>query len=255
MRPSRVRAWIVAGLLAFALLAAGGQITLRGWYAANPAYRAQVSALLEGRFALTATPDAVQFDYAWTEHGVQQVWGLGVALWQLPFELAGRAVGLSPFPDRVAMLAWLAVMFAAAIRAWWRRDEPWLAAGTVLIAGLLPPLVTVVRGRVGVYEEAAIYAYAAAIVLLAGTQRASDASSRARYLVLVASAGAAGLLRPTVWFYGFATAHRAHNEAGARSRFEQALSLNPTSRIARDGLRLYDQFNAIVLAFLDRHEP
>jgi hypothetical protein len=97
-------------------------------------------------------------------------------------------------------------MIATALRAWWRRDQPWLGAGAVLIATLLPPLVTVMRGRVGVYEEAAIYSYVAAILLLAGTQRASDAPSRARYLLLLAGAGAAGLVRPTVWFYGLATA-------------------------------------------------
>jgi hypothetical protein len=193
-------------LVAATLLVAGRQITLRGWYAAHPAYRAQVNALLDGRLALSTLPDAMQFDYAWTESGMQQVWGLGVALWQLPFELAGRAIGLSPFPDRIALLAWLALMFATAIRAWWRRDQPWLAAGTIAIAALLPPLITVVRGRVGVYEEATIYAYAGAILLLAGTQRTWDAPSRARYLLLLAAAGAAGLVRPTVWFYGLATA-------------------------------------------------
>jgi hypothetical protein len=144
---------------------------------------------------------------AWTDHGVQQVWGLGVPLWQTPFELAGRAIGVTPFPDRVALVAWLALVGALAIRAWVRRDrEPWwTGAGSVLITLLLPPVVTLLRGRLGVYEEAALYAYTAAIALLAGTQRVIDAPTRWRLLVLCAAAGAGGLVRPTLWFYGLAT--------------------------------------------------
>ena len=221
MPPTRFHAWIVGGLLALGLLVFTRQITATGWYAANGGYRAQVDALLAGRLAISDTPDALQHDYAWTEHGVQQVWGLGVPLWQAPFELLGRAIGVSPFPDRVALWAWLALAFALVIRAWWRRDEPWLGTGCVVIAALVPPLVTLVRGRLGVYEEAAAYSYAAGMILLAGTQRVSETASRGRYLVLLAAAGASGLLRPTVWFYGLATALvasvmylRAHGRRG-----------------------------------------
>jgi hypothetical protein len=201
-----VRGFGVALLLALALLAAGRQITLHRWYSASPVYRAQVDAMLTGRLALSEAPEAIQHDFAWTERGVQQVWGLGVPLWQLPFEVVGRAVGCSPFPDRVALLAWLALAFAAVIRAWWRRDEPWLGVGCVVITALLPPIVTLVRGRLGVYEEAALYSYAAAAMLLSATQRLAESSGRTRYLVLLAGAGATGLMRPTVWFYGLATA-------------------------------------------------
>jgi hypothetical protein len=203
---SRVRAVAIGALLAAALLVAGRQITLHGWYAASGAYRAQVDALLAGRTALSDAPEAIQHDLAWTEHGVQQVWGLGVPLWQLPFEVVGRVVGLRPFPDRIALAAWLALAFAALIRAWWRRDEPWLGAGCVLIAGLLPPVVTLVRGRLGVYEEAALYSYAAAMILLSGAARVMEGRCRVRYWIVLAAAGASGFIRPTVWFYGLATA-------------------------------------------------
>jgi hypothetical protein len=218
---SRLRSLALGALLALGLLVAGRQITATGWYSENGAYRAQVDALLAGRLALSEAPEAMQHDLAWTEHGVQQVWGLGVPLWQAPFELVGRAIGLVPFPDRVALWAWLALAFMLVIRAWWRRDEPWLGTGCVVIAALVPPIVTLVRGRLGVYEEAALYAYAGSMILLAGTQRVSETSGRVRYLVLLAAAGASGFLRPTVWFYGLATAVvasmmfvRAHGRRG-----------------------------------------
>src|SRR5215510_3415015 len=108
---SRLRSLGLAIALALAVLVACRQITLHGAYAPQPIYRAQVDALLDGRLALTAAPDGLIHDLAWTPGGVQQVWGLGAPLWQLPFEALGRAIGVSPFPDRIALLAWLAAMW------------------------------------------------------------------------------------------------------------------------------------------------
>src|SRR5512144_1742282 len=96
-RGSRLRSFGLAALLALVLLVACGQISLHGGYAPNPGYRAQVDALLDGRLALTPAPDGLLHDLAWTPRGVQQVWGLGVPLWQLPFEALGRLVGYAPF--------------------------------------------------------------------------------------------------------------------------------------------------------------
>lgn len=212
--------------LAFVLLVLCRQITLDGWYAPNPGYRAQVDALLDGRLALTSSPEGLRHDLAWTPHGVQQVWGLGVPLWQLPFEALGRLIGLSPFPDRIALGAWLAVMWFLLLRAFRPRDvgearpddqrggagctraidSRVMQIGALLLTGLLPGLVTVLRGRIGVYEEAAVYAYGAAMILLGGLVALHRKPTTARYLILVGFAGLTGLFRPTVWFYGLATA-------------------------------------------------
>lgn len=195
--------------VAVGLLVAAHQITLDGWYSPKPAYRAQVDAFLSGRFALSEAPEALAHDLAWTETGVQQVWGLGVPAWQTPFELVGRAVGFTPFPDRVPLLAWLVLVVYVLVRALWRRErgEPWwIGAGSILIAALLPPFVTLIRGRVGVYEEAAIYAYAGAMILLGSVLRLGVAPSRWRFLLLLACAGLVGFVRPTAWSYGLATA-------------------------------------------------
>lgn len=198
----------VAIAIALGLLVGGRQITASGWHSAAPAYRAQVDAFLDGRFALSDAPEAMFHDFAWTDSGVQQVWGLGVPAWQTPFELAGRTVGVTPVPDRIPLLAWLALMVYVLIRAWWRRaDEPWwIGAGAIAIMALLPAFVTLIRGRVGVYEEAAIYAYAGAMIVLGGMLRVAASPSRWRFLLLLAGAGLLGFIRPTAWCYGFATA-------------------------------------------------
>ena len=257
-RGSRLRSFGAAALLAVVLLVASRQISLQGWYGPHPEYRAQVDALLDGRLALTTSPDGLRHDLAWTPHGVQQVWGLGVPLWQLPFEALGRLFGHAPFPDRVTLAAWLAVMLFLVIRGFRPRtradalprrqpqpqpqplpqhdDRPpptgpscatrarITQIGAVLITGLLPAFVTLLRGRIGVYEEAAIYAYGAAMILLGGLVAVSRRPTTARYLALLGFAGLTGLIRPTVWFYGLATAvvataivvhHRGRRGAGA----------------------------------------
>lgn len=197
-------------LVVLTLLVVGRQITWNGWYSANGAYRAQVDAFLAGNLALSDAPEALAHDLAWTESGVQQVWGLGVPVWQTPFEAAGRTIGVTPFPDRIPLLVWLALMVYVLVRAWRRHDtddEPWwIGAGAILITALLPAFVTLVRGRVGVYEEAAIYAYAAAMMLLGGMLRLRAKPARWRFLVLLACAGLVGLIRPTAYAYGVATA-------------------------------------------------
>lgn len=222
----RLRSLGIAALIAVAALIAGRQITLDGGYAAHPMYRAQVDALLDGRLALSTAPDSLVHDLAWTPSGAQQVWGLGAPLWQLPFELLGRAIGWTPFPDRVALAAWLTLVVFAMIRAFRPRavgelrpgeqrsdqgrtralDSRAMQIGAVLSTALLPSLVSVLRGRIGVYEEAAIYAYGAALLLLGGLVSTSRTPTTARYLVLLACAGLSGMIRPTVWFYGLATA-------------------------------------------------
>ena len=48
--------------------------------------RIQLDSLLEGCFKLSSSITELQFDTAWYNGGVQQIWGLGTALWTMPFE-------------------------------------------------------------------------------------------------------------------------------------------------------------------------
>jgi hypothetical protein len=206
---SRVRALGVAVVLAFGLLIGFRQLGPQGTYAAHGAYRAQVDAFLAGRLALTTAPEGLAHDLAWTPSGVQQVWGLGAPLWMTPFEAAARVVGADPFPDRIALGLWLALVMFVVIRALFRaRDGEawWIGAGSVLLTALLPGFVSMLRGRLGVYEEAAIYSYGAALILLGGTVALHRFPSGNRYVLLLLAAGLTGFIRPTVWFYGLATA-------------------------------------------------
>lgn len=203
---SRARSLGLAVGAALLFLLATRQLGCKA-YSANGAHRAQVDAFLSGRLALSASPDALGHDLAWTPSGVQQVWGLGVAMWQTPFELLARVVGQDPVPDRIALLVFLALAWFVLLRAFHRADEPWwIGAGSALITALLPPVIAMVRGRMGVYEETALYAYAAALILLGGLVAFARAPTRNRYLALLLVAGATGLIRPTVWFYGLGTA-------------------------------------------------
>src|SRR5262249_41240461 len=99
------------------------------------------------------------------------------------------------------------VMYAL-LRAWSGPggDRSAASRGAFLFTALLPGVLTMLRGRVGVYEEAAAYGYGVAMLLLAGTIAMIRRPSTPTYLMVLAFAGATGLVRPTVWFYGAATA-------------------------------------------------
>jgi len=205
----RRRALLLAFLIGCAVVWLLGAIPRWGlWYSPHPYYRAQAHALLQGRFALSHDPGGLALDLAWVDGGVQQVWGLGVPLWLALWELIGRVVHLTPFPDRIAMLFGAVAMFYALLRAWLGPggDRSAASRGAFLFTALAPAVVTMLRGYIGVYEEAAAYAYGATMLLLAGVLAMIRRPATGRYVLLVAFAGATGLIRPTVWFYGTAAA-------------------------------------------------
>lgn len=205
----RRRALIYAALLGVAVMWLTGAIPRWGqWYSEQPIYRAQAHALLAGRFALSHDPAGLGLDLAWIDGGVQQVWGLGVPLWLALWEAIGRVIQLTPFPDRLAMLFGVVAMMYVLVRAWLGPggERSYASRGALLFTALLPGVLTMLRGRVAVYEEAEAYAYGAAMLLLGGVIMMVRRPSTARYVLLLAFAGATGLIRPTVWFYGAAAA-------------------------------------------------
>jgi len=205
----RRRALLFAALLGLAVMWITGAIPRWGqWYSEQPFYRAQVYAFFQGRLALSEHVEGVTHDLAWIEGGVQQVWGLGVPLWLAIWEAVGRVIHLSPFPDRIAMLFAVVLTSYALLRAWFGPggDRSFASRGAFLFVAVLPGVITMLRGRVMVYEEAATYAYCASMLLLAGVMMMIRRPTTTRYLLLVAFAGVTGLLRPTVWFYGAAAA-------------------------------------------------
>jgi predicted anti-sigma-YlaC factor YlaD len=206
---SRRRTLVVALGLAVLVVWLTGAIPRWGqWYSNQPFYRAQVHAFFEGRLALSHEVEAVTHDLAYVDDGVQQVWGLGVPIWLSFWEALGRPFGLSPFPERIAMLFGIALVMYLLLRAWVGSSGDRTAAswGAFLLTAVVPGVYAMMRGRMVVYEEASAYAYGTAMLLVAGVIAMLRRPTTARYLLIVGFAGLTGLMRPTVWFYGGATA-------------------------------------------------
>jgi hypothetical protein len=186
--------------VALALALCGGTRLIAGWgawYSSSLPYRQQTEALLGGHVALSTNPSDTEFDMAWSAGGVQQVWGLGVPVWRLPFEILARMFGQPTFPDRIALTLFIALVAYILLRVftlpegtgsflWSRRNKnvpvlfgvaDWLRrqsenpAGLVVVILLIafPPMITLSRQKFDVHEEAVTYGYYYSIALFAGT--------------------------------------------------------------------------------------
>jgi len=173
---------------------------------------------LRGEFALSDSPADADFDLAWGEGGVQQVWGLGVPAWRLPFELLARLVGQSPFPDRLAFMAAVTVLSYILLRTFVVSGTPRglgefcdaikrspLRLISLVALLLFPPMLTLLGGRVLVYEEAAAYAYLFSIALFTGLVAFWRQPTMMRFLCLSLFSGLVGFTRLPSLAYGLAT--------------------------------------------------
>lgn len=188
------------------------------WYSPFRPYRLQTNALLEGRFAFSDSPAAMEHDLAWGRTGVQQVWGLGVPFIRLPFEAAAQAAGFPAFPDRIVLglsVATVAFLLLVAftlkdnsntINTWFSGviNNP-LRIFSVALLLAFPPVVVLGAGPFNVYEEAVFYGYYYAIGLLAGLLLFMRSKTLWGYASLCFLAGIAGFFRPTILAYGVAT--------------------------------------------------
>lgn len=203
-----------AFVISIGLLVATGMVPDIGcWYSNDLAQRQQTEALIHGRFALSYSPGDLGHDECWSGGGVQQVWGLGVSFWRLPFELLARTCGFDAFPDRLAFGIgifcigfWVFRTFAR-----WRENEvdakkmdfTGLAACFLVI--LFPPFVALLCSRMAVYEEVAAYAFLYGIALMLGLIQFVRQPGLGRWMVLCLLSGFGPFLRPTLTFYGMAT--------------------------------------------------
>jgi hypothetical protein len=213
----RITYWaIMASIL---LVVTTGLITDFGkWYSTDVAYRRQTDAFLRGHIALSDSPAAIMHDYCWVNGGMQQVWGLGVPAWRLPFEVLSKLCGYSDFPDRVtfafayALAAWLIIKAftgtpgtdlqsgeSSATHSWYT------SVGSIAILLAFPPFITLCRTRFAVYEEAVAYTFLYGICLFAGLLIFESKRSLRWYLFLALGSGLAPFVRPTLAFYGGAT--------------------------------------------------
>src|SRR6266481_7164118 len=178
--PSRTKSRFLFGYLAvfyaFGLLALCGAISIDQLY--SPSYwpRMQAEAFMHGRLALSRNPGELGHDLCWSQGGVNQVWGLGVPLWELPFQVAAKLVGAAPFPERISLAIFISLSAYIVLRTWAgpvlnRTDhsafglqslpgQQWAnRAGIVSLFFFCPPLTALLRYRLLVYEEIMVYVY------------------------------------------------------------------------------------------------
>jgi hypothetical protein len=188
------------------------------WYSHDLTYRRQTEAFLRCETPLSRNIADLSWDMAWSEGGVQQVWGLGVPIWRLPFELLARAVGQPAFPDRLALAAAIALSAYVVVAsllppAGLVTGRQWMCAAVTqperLIVGFLlvafPPVLGLFSGPFNVYEEPIVFGYYHAIGLFASTGAFARRATPSRYVLNGILAGFIGFIRPTHFVYGIAT--------------------------------------------------
>jgi len=147
---------------------------------------------------------------------VQQVWGLGVPFWQLPFDVLSRVYGFSKFPDRIALGIFIALVAFIVCRTWFsalaRRETEkechppiTAASGAVILFLFFAPLTYLLRSPLDHYGEPLVYVYYFGVLLACGVIALARNPKWGRFWLLCALAGLGGLIRPTLVFYGFAT--------------------------------------------------
>jgi hypothetical protein len=186
-------------------------------YSPSLTYRLQTESLLSGNLAIGDTVEAIAEDNTWSQGGVHQVWGLGVPLIRLPFELLSRAFGFRAFPDRVVLLLFIAAVAYAVFTTLQKicrsstvgctenrrgcQNRSWILAACGLL--LFPPVLSLAGSRMLVYEEAVLYQYYYAIFLACLLFRIALIPRSSTIIVTGLAAGLGGLIRPTLVFYGF----------------------------------------------------
>jgi hypothetical protein len=210
---------VEAVICSVVLLVGSGIISGWGeWFSTSLHYRSQTDAFLRGELALSGSPGNLAHDLTWSKEGVQQVWGLGIPFWRLPFELGAKCFGKSGFPDRIALGIFIALTAYLVLqmllnqpvdRHGQSQNFPLGGVmgglGGVLLLLCFPPLLSLMQCRVAVYEEALIYVYMYALVLACGAASITRRPTWGRFWLICALAGLGGFVRPTLVFYGVAS--------------------------------------------------
>jgi len=188
-------------------------------------HRLQTDALMAGQLSLSTNLAFIEFDLTYSNGGVQQVWGLGVPLWRMFFEIPAQLFLHQTAPDRLAL--WIALAFLFYLTYGTLKSEfypstggckiPWnqkipdycmlLVAVGMLVCG--PFLLNILRTRMLVYEETLVYLYLFAIcqfvLFLRLRQTENPTRAGVLFVILCFLAGFGALIRPTLLFYGVAT--------------------------------------------------
>jgi hypothetical protein len=197
-------------LVTVVLFCLGYEYHWKHLYAQFPYYRLQVEALLQGRLSLGSSIEQIDHGLAWYNGQLNQVWGLGIALWTVPFELIGRSFGSSPCPERipllvaVALVAWYVTRGGVAIARAFRSRT--MGLSFVYIILLYPPLWTLIMGPRVIFEQTIFYACLVSTALFVATVRFLLLGRRTDFFIVCLLAGLSGLVRVTHGVYGVSAA-------------------------------------------------
>lgn len=198
--------------LALVMLHLTGIIPAAGtWYSADPTLQLQTEAFLRGELAIQPLPYGHGPDWAWG-NGMQEVWGLGVPLLQLPFQVLGKFVNGFGFPDHLIFLIFYlsgAALFWFALAGGGENLAPserlkrrLLTLPILLYAFLNHALINMIQGKFERYEEVISYGFLWSLMLFALLAIFRVKRERYLYLLLCLLAGFALNLRPTIGAYG-----------------------------------------------------
>ena len=180
-------------------------LPMRELNALSPYHRQQAVALMHGHFHLGDSLNAVEPGLAWHAGRVQQVWGLGVAIWLLPFQSLWGFLGLGEFPDRVALVFAFAALAVYATTIGFRlirSGKMLFGLGIVWLILLCPPLWTLARASQLIFEQTTLYALMVSLGILISLVHVACFESKAGFAVCCFLSAIAAWVRPTHGVYG-----------------------------------------------------
>jgi hypothetical protein len=184
-----------------------GIITPGNYYSPHIALRLQTDAFLEGKLSLSDSISMLDEDMVWHNQKVSQVWGLGVPMLRMPFEVVSKAFGVNSFPDRITFLFYFfvtALLLFYNLRYLYGRfvSSPHVSAFIITLSALFfPSFLSLVRTRFIVYEEVIAYGYLYSLSTLALTMFVFRKPSIKALSVLGGMASFGFFIRPTVFLY------------------------------------------------------
>lgn len=180
-------------------------------YSESQPIRWQTEALLHGHVAVAQDATGIAWDLAYANGKVQQVWGLGVPFWRLPFEALARLFGERAFPDRLCFgiaLACITFILLRPLPIDLSRpgQDTGIAQWLVLfVTVLFPPFLNLCSSEFLDYEEVEAYGFLVGILLMILLTRFFFRPSPQGFLVLALISGLVPYVRPTLVFYGTAS--------------------------------------------------
>jgi len=178
------------------------------WYSNQPTLRLQTEAMEEGHISLATDPSELGWNEAWNNGKVQQVYGLAVPTWRLPFEWLAKLFGQSGFPDRLTFGLALALLSCYTIRSYalfFKQEIGSFAIVALLTTVLFPAFLALCRAGFSVHEEVVAYGYIGSMFLMFWLARFWLLPTLTSYLFLALACGIIPFIRAPVGIYGFAT--------------------------------------------------